>query len=185
VLVFDGPGQFTSVHRQGLHFRGDWEHVVTPVIDYLPTRKDVDPKRIALHGLSLGGYLAPRAAAFEHRLAACIADDGVYDYGIAQLNGVPADKLDAVVAALSAPSAPELDAMLEKAMATNSVAQWAFTHGMYSFGKDTPRAYLAATQSFHLKDGIAEQIQCPTLVCVAEKDLFFQGQADQLMEHLT
>src|ERR1700761_2227029 len=185
VLVFDGPGQFTSVHRQGLHFRGDWEHVVTPVVDYLLTRKDVDPKRIALHGLSLGGYLAPRAAAFEHRLAACIADDGVYDYGIAQLNGVPADKLDAVVAALSAPSAPELDAMLEKALATNSVAQKALPPGMYSFGKDTPRAYLAATQSFHLKDGIAEQIQCPTLVCVAEKDLFFQGQADQLMEHLT
>jgi len=185
VLVVDGPGQFASVHRQGLHFRGDWENVITPVVDYLLAREDVDPKRIALHGVSLGGYLAPRAAAFEHRLAACIADDGVYDYGIAQLSGIPADRREAVVAALFAPSAPQLDAMLENAMKTNSVARWAFTHGMYAFGVDTPRAYLAATQAFHLRDGIAEQIKCPTLICDAEKDLFFQGQAQQLFDHLT
>lgn len=185
VLVFDGPGQFASVHRQGLHFRGDWEKVVTPVVDYLLTREDVDRKRIALHGESLGGYLAPRAAAFEHRLAACIADDGVYDYGIAQLSGIPAEKREAVVAALFAPSAPQLDAMLENAMKTSSVARWAFTHGMYAFGVDTPRAYLAATQAFHMRDGVAEQIKCPTLICDAEKDLFFQGQAQQLSDHLT
>ncbi len=185
VLVFDGPGQFASVHGQGLHFRADWENVVTPVVNYALTRKDVDPKRIALHGESLGGYLAPRAAAFEHRLAACIADDGVYDYGIAQLVGVPADKRAAVVAGLAAPSAPEIDAMLANAMKTSGVARWAFTHGMYAFGVDTPRAYLAATQAFHLRDGIAEQIKCPTLVCDAEKDLFFQGQAQELFGHLT
>ncbi|HTT83063.1 MAG TPA: hypothetical protein VMF67_06260 [Rhizomicrobium sp.] len=185
VLVFDGPGQFASVHRQGLHFRADWEKVVTPVVHYALTRKDVDPKRIALHGESLGGYLAPRAAAFEHRLAACIADDGVYDYGIAQLASIPADKREAVQAALFAPSAPQLDAMLENAMKTSSVARWVFTHGMYAFGTATPRAYLAATQAFHLRDGIAEQIRCPTLICDAEKDLYFQGQARQLFDHLT
>lgn len=185
VLVFDGPGQFASVHRQGLHFRGDWETVVTPVVDYLLTRKDVDPKKIAIHGESLGGYLAPRAAAFEHRLAACIADDGLYDYGATHLSAIPAEKRDAVLAALSAPDSPELDAMLENAMTTSSVARWAFTHGMYAFGVDTPRAYLAATQSFHLRDGIAGQIKCPTLVCDAEKDLFFQGQAKQLFDHLS
>ena len=36
-------------------------------------------------GASLGGELAPRAAAFENRLAALIANDGLYDYGAAQL----------------------------------------------------------------------------------------------------
>ena len=44
------------------------------------SRPDVDASRIALEGLSLGGYLAPRAAAFEPRLAACIANGGVYDF---------------------------------------------------------------------------------------------------------
>jgi len=185
VLVFDGPGQYSSIHRQGLHFRADWENVVTPVVEYALTRKDVDPKRLALHSESLGGYLAPRAAAFEHRLAACISDDGVYDYGTSQLSGIPAEKREAVRAALFAPNAPELDAMLDHAMQTNSVARWAFTHGMYAFGVATPRAYLAATMAFHLRDGIAEQIRCPTLVCEAEKDIFFQGQAEQLFDHLT
>lgn len=185
VLVFDGPGQYSAVHRRGLRFRADWENVVTPVVDYALTRKELDPAKIALHGGSLGGYLAPRAAAFEHRLAACIADDGLYDYGSAQLSGIPADKREQVRAALFAEQAPELDAMLEHAMQTNSVARWAFTHGMWVTGTDSPRGYLAATQDFHLRDGIAELIRCPTLVCDAEKDLFFQGQAQQLYDHLT
>ncbi|WP_145954657.1 S9 family peptidase, partial [Zoogloea sp. LCSB751] len=57
-----------------------YEKVITPVVDYLFTRKEIDPKRIILWGQSLGGYLAPRAAAFEHRLAGCIANGGVYDF---------------------------------------------------------------------------------------------------------
>jgi len=53
---------------------------VTPVVDYLLTRPEVDPARIALMGISVGGYLAPRAAAFEQRLVALIANDGLYTY---------------------------------------------------------------------------------------------------------
>ena len=184
VLVFDGPGQFGTVHRQKLHFRPDWEKVVTPVVDYALTRKDVDPRKIAIHGVSFGGYLAPRAAAFEHRLAACICDDGLYDYGASQLSAIPETLRGQVRAALDAPSAPHLDEMLDHAMKTNSVARWAFTQGMYATGTTSPRAYLAATQAYHLRDGIAEQIKCPTLVCDAEKDLFFHGQAQQLFDHL-
>lgn len=56
--------------------RPDWEHVVTPVVDYARSRSEVDPDQIALIGWSFGGYLAPRAASGEHRLAACIADPG-------------------------------------------------------------------------------------------------------------
>jgi pimeloyl-ACP methyl ester carboxylesterase len=185
VLVFDGPGQFGPVHRQGLHFRPDWEKVVTPVVDFAITRSDVDPHKVVLYGVSFGGYLAPRAAAFESRLAACIADDGIYDYGASQLAGVPEQARAQVLRALSAPSAPQLDAGLEQMMKANSVARWAFTHGMYAMGVDSPRAYLAATQSYHLRDGIAEKIKCPTLVCDAEMDLFFSGQAQLLFDHLT
>jgi len=185
VLVFDGPGQFGPVHRQKLHFRPDWEKVVTPVVDFALKRRDVDPRRIVLYGVSFGGYLAPRAAAFEPRLAACIADDGVYDYGAAQLTGIPAQARSQVLQALTAPSAPQLDARFEQMMKENSVARWAFTQGMYAMGVSSPRAYVAATQAYHLRDGIAEKIKCPTLVCEAEKDLFFNGQAQQLFDHLT
>lgn len=185
VLVFDGPGQFGPVHRAKLPFRPDWEKVVTPVVDFALKRADIDPRRIAIHGVSFGGYLAPRAAAFEPRIAACIADDGVYDYGAAQLVGIPEPMRPQVLAALAAPNAPQLDARLEQMMKANSTARWAFTHGMYVMGVASPRAYLAATQAYHLRDGIAERIKCPTLVCEAEKDLFFSGQAQQLLDHLT
>ncbi|RKP53481.1 alpha/beta fold hydrolase [Pararobbsia silviterrae] len=185
VLVFDGPGQYSAVHRRGLHFRPNWESVVTPVVDYALTRKDVDPKRIALHCESLGGYLSPRAAAFEHRLAACIADDGVYDLGETMMATFPPETREAVRVAMRAPSAPELDAALARTMQENSVARWYFTHGMYAFGVESPRAFMAAAMDYHLRDGIAERIQCPTLVCDAEKDLFFQGQPQKLFDHLT
>jgi hypothetical protein len=56
---------------------------------------------------------------------------------------------------------------------------------MYAMGVNSPRAYLAATQAYHLRDGIAEKIKSPTLVCEAEKDLFFSGQAQLLFDHLT
>lgn len=78
-LSFDGPGQGRPLIHQGLVFRPDWEAVVRPVVDYALTRPEVDPQRIALIGWSFGGYLAPRAASGEHRLAACIADPGQWD----------------------------------------------------------------------------------------------------------
>src|SRR5262249_46637711 len=78
-LIFDGPGQGYALWKQKLYFRPDWEKVITPVVDYALTRPEVDPKRIALQGLSQGGYWVPRAVAFEHRIAAAIADPGVVD----------------------------------------------------------------------------------------------------------
>ena len=80
-LIFEGPGQGSGAARHGLTFRYDWEAVVTPVVDVAVTLPGVDPDRLALLGMSMGGYLAPRAAAFEHRLAACIAYDGVIEHG--------------------------------------------------------------------------------------------------------
>ena len=77
-LIFDGPGQGEMIHDQNIPFRPDWEKVVTPIIDYLVKRPDVDPARIALIGFSMGGYLAPRAATAEKRLKAVVANGGVF-----------------------------------------------------------------------------------------------------------
>ncbi len=78
-LTFDGPGQGRVIRQQHMPFRPDWEAVVTPVVDYAVSRPEVDPERLALMGMSQGGYFAPRAAAFEHRLHALIAYDGVFN----------------------------------------------------------------------------------------------------------
>ena len=60
-------------------FRPDWENLVGPVLDCASTLPGVDGERVALGGLSMGEPLAPHAAAFEHRLAAVMTVDGVYD----------------------------------------------------------------------------------------------------------
>ncbi len=75
-LIFEGPGQGGAIRELDLPFRHDWEKVVTPVVDFAVGLKEVDPGRIALFGMSMGGYLAPRAAAYEPRIRACIAAAG-------------------------------------------------------------------------------------------------------------
>lgn len=75
-LVYDGPGQGQLLFVEEIPFTTRWETVVGPLVDWLLRREDVDGERIALTGLSMGGNLAPRAAAFEHRLAACVAMPG-------------------------------------------------------------------------------------------------------------
>jgi 2,6-dihydroxypseudooxynicotine hydrolase len=81
ILVFEGPGQGES--QYDLPIRGDFEVPVKAVIDYVETRKDLDSKRIGMWGVSLGGYYAPRATAFEKRIKACIALGGPFDFGAA------------------------------------------------------------------------------------------------------
>jgi esterase/lipase len=76
-LIFEGPGQGAMYFERHVVFRPDWEKVITPVVDALVARPDVDPKRIAITGWSMGGGLVLRAAAFEHRLAAVVADPGI------------------------------------------------------------------------------------------------------------
>ena len=76
-LVFDGPGQGEAEYDMPI--RGNYETAVTAVIDHVETRHDLDASRIGLWGVSLGGYYAPRAAAFDRRVKACIALSGPFD----------------------------------------------------------------------------------------------------------
>jgi len=77
-LSFDGPGQGEGEYDFAI--RGDYEVAIAAVIDFIATRRDLDAARIGLWGVSLGGYYAPRAAAFEKRVKACIALSGPYDW---------------------------------------------------------------------------------------------------------
>ena len=79
-LIVDGPGNGESVRFRALYLRHDTEHYATPVWEYLASRNEVDPKRIGIMAISLGGYYAPRAAAFEQRYACCLAWGAQWDY---------------------------------------------------------------------------------------------------------
>jgi hypothetical protein len=74
----DLPGQGDTPF-QGLAFRSDTEVPMKPVVDSLSARPDVDPRRLAAYGISFGGYFVPRAAIFEKRLRACVANSMIYD----------------------------------------------------------------------------------------------------------
>lgn len=79
VFSIDGPGQ--GEMSLSTHIRPDFEAPVSAAIDYLETRDDVDASRVGLVGSSLGGYYAPRAAAYERRVTACVAVSGPFSWG--------------------------------------------------------------------------------------------------------
>jgi 2,6-dihydroxypseudooxynicotine hydrolase len=78
-LAFDGPGQGEAEYDFAI--RGDYEHAAKAVIDYIESRRDLDASRVGFAGISLGGYYAPRSAAFDKRIKACLALGGPYDWG--------------------------------------------------------------------------------------------------------
>ena len=78
-LSLDGPGQGEGGYTG--HIRPDYERAVAAVLDALSGRPEIDLGRVGAVGVSLGGYYAPRAAAFEPRLRAAAAIGGPYDFG--------------------------------------------------------------------------------------------------------
>ena len=170
VIAFDGPGQGSTLREQGLHFRPDWEAVVTPAVDFARTLPEVDAGRLVLAGTSLGGYLAARAAAFEHRIAAAVLHDGVWDFHSA-------------VAAVAS-SAASVPGGLEALTARSTQVRWAVRNGRWTFGVSSIDEMVKATEGYTMA-GIANRITCPTLVLDAENDQFFKGQPQRLLDELT
>jgi dipeptidyl aminopeptidase/acylaminoacyl peptidase len=78
-LSLEGPGQGETGYTT--HIRPDYEVALAAMLDALADREDVDLERVGVVGVSLGGYYAPRAAAFEPRLKAVAAISGPYNFG--------------------------------------------------------------------------------------------------------
>ena len=179
-LIFEGPGQASALRVNKLPFRHDWEAVVTPVVDFALSLPGVDPERIALLGMSMGGYLAPRAAAFEHRLAACVAYDGVIDMAVTILGRL-------------GPQSPELDSKQTLAAMDHLIAhraeapsslRWGISNALWVFRGDTTQELLDEISKYGDLTEVVGQITCPTLVCEAENDHFFSGQPQMLYDAL-
>jgi len=75
----DGPGQGESGYH--LPLRPDYEVASMAAIDTLSQRDDVDLDRLGVVGVSMGGYYAARAAAFDHRIRAVVTVGGSYESG--------------------------------------------------------------------------------------------------------
>jgi alpha-beta hydrolase superfamily lysophospholipase len=174
-LTFDGPGQGYALWKQKLFFRPDWEKVITPVVDFALARPDVDPRKIAIQGISQGGYWVPRAVAFERRIAAAVADPGVVDVSTSWTGSMPAAMLEMLKAGKKA----EFDATMDKQVPASMKRAIAFRmrpYGLTSY-YDTYKAVMA----YNISD-VASQIRCPLLITAPANEAFWPGQSQRLYE---
>ena len=178
-LIFNGPGQGDSLWMRKLYFRPDWEKVITPVVDAMLRRPEVDPARIALIGASMGGYWVPRALAFEHRIAAGVADPGVWDISEPWYRNVPPVLRDMLRDGKKA----AFDQIVETATPKDPRSQMTARMRMRPFGTASYFDIFRAVQEYKLAD-VAGRITCPLLITDPEGEQFFPGHSQKLYDAL-
>ena len=171
IVLYEGPGQTTVRRDQGLGFIFDWERVVTPIIDWLEHIPFIDSNKCGLLGVSLGGYLAARAAAFEHRLAAVILNDAIYDFSdsMEQIFGEHAMQYEA------AGDVDKFHEALEQQSRTNTKLRWLTDQLRWAFATKTTHEALQKSRKMTLS-GILDKVKCPVFVGDAEHDLFVRSE---------
>lgn len=182
-MTFEGPGQGNVIRKQNVPFRHDWEKVISPIVDYTLSKKDdfnIDSKRIALMGISMGGYFAVRAVAFESRVSACILYDAVYDGYDAIRSGFPSSLLEAIEKGDS----EFVNKILNDLIESNSNIKFNMKHGMWTTGTNSPYELIIGAKKYSTKD-ILKNIKCPTLVLEGEKDDSYPGQPKKVYDGLT
>lgn len=143
LLIVDHPGVGAALRLQGLASGPDTERPAGACMDYLEARADVDAQRVGIIALSLGGYYAPRAAAFEKRFACCVAWGAIFDYG------------DAVQSRLDGNGEPSVPGYAE--------------HLNWVFGQQAFADTLEVVKQMSLEP-VAHRITCPLLVVHGEND---------------
>src|ERR1700734_3460745 len=174
-LTFDGPGQGYALWKQKLYFRPDWEKVITPVVDYALSRAEVDPHKIAIQGISQGGYWVPRAVAFETRIAAAIADPGVVDVSTSWTASLPRPMLELLQSGRKA----EFDGFMLKTL--DPVSKSYLDFRMRPFGFASYYDTFKAVMTYNLSD-VAGKIRCPLLITEPANESYWPGQSRQLYD---
>lgn len=143
-LMVDHPGVGAALRLQGLPTSHESERWATAAMNFLERRADIDAERVGIVAMSLGGYFAPRAAAFEKRLACCIAWGARWDNALSH------------------------GRILKDPNAARSVTGWV-EHALHVYGaRDVDEA--AAKIARMTLEGVAEKIECPLLVVHGEND---------------
>ncbi|MEX0922135.1 MAG: alpha/beta fold hydrolase [Rhodovibrionaceae bacterium] len=156
VLIVDHPGVGQALRDRGLPAVVETERPAAACLDYLAGRQDVN-ERVGIMGMSLGGYYAPRAAAFEPRLAACVAWGARWD------------------------NAGSHGRILRDPNAARSIPGW-IDHALWVYGQPDVDSCAAMIAKMTL-EGVAEKIACPLLVVHGENDRQVPGaQARQTVE---
>ncbi len=145
-LIVDGPGNGESPRFRGLFLHHETERYATAAYEYLASRSEIDPKRIGVMAISLGGYYAPRAAAFEQRFACCVAWGAQWDYWQTWKK-----RFD----------------LIDSGRAPSLSVPW--QHLLWIFDVKTRDEAMKKLEGFRL-DGVVQKITCPFLLLHGEGD---------------
>ncbi len=137
-LMVDHPGIGAALRVQGLAMNHDSERWARAAMDWLETCADVDAGRVGVIAMSLGGYYAPRAAAFEQRLACCVAWGARWD------------------------NAGSHGRILRDASAARSVTGW-IDHALWYYGAANADEAEQKIAQMTL-EGVIDRVTCPLLV---------------------
>lgn len=174
-LVFDGPGQQSVLFERGVPFRPDWEKVLTPVLDAVLARPEVDASRVAVYGVSQAGYWVARALAFEHRPVAAVVDPGVVDVAASWEREIPGSLLRLLDKGED--HAFDRDMELGMRLSRTTARTWRFRARPY--GADGYAATLREVRRYDVAD-VADRISTPLLITDPEGEQFWPGQSQRL-----
>jgi pimeloyl-ACP methyl ester carboxylesterase len=165
VVIFDGPGQGTTLMRDKIPMIAEWERPVAAVLDYLGL---ID---VTLIGISLGGYLALRAAAFEPRIKRVIAYDVMLDFYqcITSRRGKIAELIINTLVALKLGWL--LDAIARLLMKIDLYSRWGIQQGMHVMGCRTPSEFFFKLKAYNTW-AISKRISQDTLIMAGAEDHF-------------
>jgi hypothetical protein len=172
VFVYDGPGQQSMLFERGVPFRYDWEAVLTPVIDVVATRPDVDATALLGYGISQGGYWIPRALAFEHRLVAAIADPGAVDVSVTWTSKLSPHQLRLL-------DTGQKDAFDAITPGPNPESKRTLAFRGKPYGVSDPFDLFIELRKYQVRD-VADKITTPLLVLNPDDEQFFPGQPEEL-----
>jgi dienelactone hydrolase len=165
VLTYEGPGQGAALREQALPFTPEYEKPNKAVLDFFLQQEELVPPRIVLVGMSMGGYLAPRAAAFDSRIDGVVAYDVFFDLG---------EPAQAFYAKFQNP-----------ALAKVPGVSWSIDNAVWTLGLKDPSEVPAAFASYTLRS-CAHRIKSDVLILVGEHDHFVPlHQAMDFKEALT
>lgn len=183
VLTFEGPGQGFVLREQGIPFRPDWEVVIRAVVDFAIAQAEVDSSILILFGFSFGGYFATRGASGDDRIKILVENGGFYDLVAAQA-AIEGNTKDVVVKEAKTNGAA-FDQAIQEIMKVRTNIRWFFERGMFSFNAKRPSELIIKCAEYTL-EGRAHLVKSTTLIVDAENEMpLFQGQAQQIYNHLT
>jgi pimeloyl-ACP methyl ester carboxylesterase len=164
VVMFEGPGQGQAL-RNGFKMTHEWEKPVKAILDHFKLND------VTILGISLGGYLAPRAAAFEPRITRVISHNICYDFMDGLIRWMPPvlNRIFRVLFRLRAKWA--INRLIGALMKRNMGIKWLVEHGMYIIGAKTPFEYYDLLSKYTVKD-IAPLVKQDVLLLAGEKDHF-------------